>query len=496
MKILFVFSNYAPVGGGGIPIGLSILINIAKQKGHDVKLFDTSYKIRTETYQQQTNFVKTKEHYNYNAEREYLENELVRVFRDEVNKFCPKLICFSTLTPTHELALSLLNGLDKSKDQLVIFGGIHSTVIPEEVIMHEKVDIVCVGEGEKAFSSLLVHLSGEKDYYGINNLWCKKNGEIVKNSIDNFLEPDLIPYSDCDLFDERHLYRSFKGKNMRSLRVEISRGCVYKCSYCTNKNIQNMSKGKIPYFRYKSVDRCIEEFLFYKNILNLEMFYFKDEVFLMLPKKWLREFAKEYKAQINLPFFCQSSAKDINEENVKILKDMGCVAVAMGVEVGNEEFRKKVLNKPVSNAEIVSAVKLLRKNGIRITTYFMIGLPYETRELIFDTIEFQRVLYSIGSSPTHINSFYPFPGCDMEVIAKKEGFINKNFEHNRSTTNAGLDMPQLSAVEIEGLLRTYAAYTRVDKWMYPIIELCEAGDRTGVQILNIINEYYSERADQ
>jgi radical SAM superfamily enzyme YgiQ (UPF0313 family) len=492
MKILFVFPNYAPIGGGGIPIGLSILISIARQKGHEVALFDTSFTLKTYWYNPFTNLKKSEDDYTYQEERRYFLDELVNAFREYVNNYNPDIICVTANSPTYNIGIKLIEGIEEKNGSLVVFGGIHPTVCPDEVIQHESVDIICLGEGELAFPTLLERLANGEDYTNIQNLWVKKNGYVKKNEIGQLIQPDSIPLGDFSLFEEKQFYRIFEGKKVRSLRVEMSRGCVFKCSYCSNKEIQVLLDGKGRYFRHKSVNRGIDELSFYKDYNKLDMLFFKDEVFLLMPKKWMRQFSQEYKSKIKLPFFCQSTAKEINEEKVEMLKDMGCVAVAIGVEVGNEKFRKEVLKKHVSNEQIKRAVYLLVKENIRVTTYFLIGFPYETRDLIFDTIEFQRELYDLGSCPTHINCFYPFPGAELTVIAEKEGFLRKKLDHRKNTTTSGLDMPQLSAKEIEGLYRTYVAYTRVDKWMYPIIELCETGVGKEIQILSLISQHYSE----
>lgn len=490
MRILFVFPNYAPVGGGGMPIGLSILIGIAKSKGHEVMLFDTSFKLKSYWYNPYTSFIKIQDDYSFNNDRSLSMEDIVELFREKVSDFNPDLICISSLTPTHEIGIKLIEGIKNKKHHLIIFGGVHSTVCSEEVIQHKNVDMICISEGEVAFSELLDCLQSGENYTNINNLWIKKNGTIIRNPIGTAINADSIPLCDFSLFESEHFYKPFKGQKMRSARVEVSRGCIYPCSYCSNKYLQGLSKGHGRFFRYKSVSKVIDELLLYKELYNLEMLFLKDEVFLFLPDQWLAEFSVEYKSRINLPFFCQSTAKDINEKKVKLLKDVNCVAVAIGAEVGNEKFRKNILKKPISNDEIKKAVELLVKNGIRVSVYFMIGLPYETRDLIFETIEFQRELYEIGCSPSQINCFHPLPGCELTDIAKREGFFRKDFDHKMTTTIAGLDMPQLSSKEIEGLHRTFSAYTKVEKWMYPIVKMCEEGAGKEIQILEVLNSHY------
>jgi len=492
MKILFLFPNFAPIGGGGPPLGLAILIGIAKSKGHDIYLFDTSFMLNTHWYNPYSNFIKIKDEKYHVTERDLTISDINALFKQKVEEIQPDLICCSSVTPTHEIGRELIGGIDKKKDQIIVCGGLHPTICPEEVIHEKGVDIVCVGEGEIAFSELLDRLSSGGDYWHIKNLWVRRDNKVIRNSIGELIDAEKIPKSDFTLFEEKHFYKPFKGNKVRALRVELSRGCIYPCAYCVNKYLQSLFRGKGKYFRYKSVEQVLSELLFYMERYDLEMLFFKDEIFLFLPDRWLQEFADQYKSKIGLPFFCQSTAKDINTEKVALLKDMNCVAVAMGVEVGNEKYRKQILNKPVSNNEIRNAVLLLGKSGIRTTAYFMMGLPYETRDLIFETIQFQRELFELGCKPSQINCYHPFPGCKLYEIVKKEGFMRKDFDNRKTTVVSALDMPQLSSKEIDGLYRTFSAYTKVEEWMYPIVKLCENGNGKELEIISTINAHYAE----
>jgi len=70
--------------------------------------------------------------------------------------------------------------------------------------------------------------------------------------------------------------------------------------------------------------------------------------------QWLEQFSKLYKRRVNLPFSCDERVELLTDDRVKLLKEANCKQVYLGVESGDEELRKLVLERTMSN-------ELLRK---------------------------------------------------------------------------------------------------------------------------------------
>ena len=85
---------------------------------------------------------------------------------------------------------------------------------------------------------------------------------------------------------------------------------------------------------------------------------------------------------------------------------MKCLYINMGIEAGNPEFRKEILNVNRPNKQILNAFKLVRKHGIYTSAYNVIGFPHETREDIFKTIELNR---QCSPDSIYTQIFYPCP---------------------------------------------------------------------------------------
>ena len=204
--------------------------------------------------------------------------------------------------------------------------------------------------------------------------------------------------------------------------------------YLNNK----LYKGEKCHIRSKRPERLVDEVHTLANTHNLEFILFGDENFLITPKVILRQLADFWIKGVGLPFFCSARAEFVNEEKIRILKDMGCHTLAIGIECGNEEYRKKFLKRHMSNKKIKDAFDLCKKYGIRTTANNMIGLPYETEEIVKKTIDLNIEIQPDSCS----NSiFAPYIGTELHRICVKEKFIEDGIPEEISMRKSILHMP-------------------------------------------------------
>jgi radical SAM superfamily enzyme YgiQ (UPF0313 family) len=148
-------------------------------------------------------------------------------------------------------------------------------------------------------------------------------------------------------------------------------------------------------------------------------------------------FCEQYRKRINLPFYVQTRAESIREDYVKRLAEIGVSTVAMGIENGNEEFRKRVMNRMMSNEVLERAFAIVQKYNIRSTANIIIGTPYEEERMFYDSV---RLLQKIKPVSYSVNYFMPYRGTKMREMAVELGFIPK--DHIINNSNTCLDMPQ------------------------------------------------------
>ncbi len=330
-----------------------------------------------------------------------------------IKNFNPDLIGFSISTFDFHFTINLIKGIRKISKALIVLGGIHPTVAPEESIQYA--DIICLGEGEEAFDELLGKLNSREDYSNIKNLWVKKGKHIIKNELRD-LNQNLDEYvCERDIFN---VSKYVKGRN-NLLDVYAGRGCPYNCSYCVNFYKRNLYKGKGKFVRMRSPENIIKEIKELKNKYQIKRVSFQDDTF-TFNKNWLLKFCNLYKEEVRLPFVCNARVENITEDVAKALKEANCHGLLLGVESGSRRIRQIVLNKPITNDQIINAFQLSKKYGIETLSFNMVGIPYETKKDIYKSIQLNRII-----QPTDIQAtiFQPFPGTELYSLAKEKGWL-------------------------------------------------------------------------
>lgn len=296
-----------------------------------------------------------------------------------LRKMKPDLVGFSISSTDHEWSLPIAKRIKKELHLITIFGGPHPTYFPES-INTPFVDIICIGEGEYALLELMDTLDVHGDITKIQNLYVKKNGSIFRNDVRLLMNLDELPMPDRGLYFKYSFLR-----NTSTKRITPSRGCPYNCSYCYNQKYRQLYKNKGTYVRYRKVESIIDEIVFIKNNARLSYISFVADTF-TTHKKWLKELMEEYDRHVHIPFFCQAQANEVNEEIIQVLKKAGCNYFSFGVESGNERIRKEILNKNISDDQILFVAQLLHKYNIPFCTFNMFGFPEETIKEAFDTL--------------------------------------------------------------------------------------------------------------
>ena len=303
-----------------------------------------------------------------------------------------------------------------------LFGGPHPTFFPE-MIEHEGVDGICVGEGEYATLDLLNALQADAEITGIPNWHFKFNGKIVRNPVRPLLtseQLDELPFPDRDL-----LYNVHPASRRNKIRPFITgRGCPYSCTYCFNKAYRDLYRGLGKTMRRRSVEDVIREIKAVRRRYSLEFITFMDDTFI-LNRQWLQDFAVRYKAEVGLPFWCQVRADLVTDEMMALFKDAGCVSVSFGLEAGNDQLRNAILKRNMSREQILEASRIFRQHGIAFMTNNMLGLPTGSLETDFETLEL-----NVQCRPSYANVFLfqPYPKTELGEWACQEGWMIGSFD--------------------------------------------------------------------
>jgi len=489
-KVLLVYPNYSMVNL--VPTNIAILTACLRQNGFIVDLFDTTFyrtsektldEIRVETLQ-----VRKFSLDDFGVS--FKPGNYIDDFKQKVAEFQPDLIGVTAVEDTWPQARELLGAISDNSAPVIV-GGVFPTLAGDIPIAHPDVDMICIGEGEHAIIELATKLMNGEDYSRIPNLWIKQDGKVIKNAMRPPIALDDVPFGDFDLFEQERFYRPMQGKIMRMVPIETDRGCPYTCRFCEAPSLVELYKEQTGqhYFRRKSWSKVKEEIELFVEKYGANYVYFNAETFLAMSRKEFEEFVDMYQ-HIKIPFWMQTRVETLSEYHIQELERVGCNRISMGLEHGNEEFRKRIVSKGFSNQRIIDLFQLLDRYSIPITVNNIIGFPEETRELIFDTIELNRQL---GSDSCNAYIFTPYRGTAMYNDATSKGYLDADAETNSIITQSILKMPTISQEEILGLVRTFSLYAKFPKEEWPAIAIAEKFTPEGEAKFEELSKLYYER---
>jgi anaerobic magnesium-protoporphyrin IX monomethyl ester cyclase len=305
----------------------------------------------------------------------------------------------------------------------VFVGGPHPMGCPQDVVEIPGVTGVCIGEGEQSVRLIARRIEARESFDSIPNIWFKENDKVIKNPVGH-VESDLdaLPFADRDIFPYRTMLQN-RAINLMGFEFLASRGCVYGCRYCINPLLRKINNSN-PRIRRRSVDNVIKEV---ESVIKQYDYHgiigFHDDIF-TLDVEWVEQFARTFRHAIGLPFWCNAHINELNEEIVANLRRGGCFRVHVGIECGDEQIRGRLLNKRISNREILEKVGILKKHRMKVVTTFMIGLPDETEDNINSSIELCR---DIAPDWVLLSSFCPYPGTDLYDELVSKGKLDPHF---------------------------------------------------------------------
>jgi anaerobic magnesium-protoporphyrin IX monomethyl ester cyclase len=368
------------------PLGLMYLSSLCRSRGHEARLF-------------------------FSSDRDFIER---------LRSYHPQVLAYSVISGSHKPYLRINRAIKDLVPAFSVFGGPHTTFFPE-TIHAAGVDAICVGEGEYAFLELVQRLEDRLDISDIPNLWVKSGGTIFRNPVRDLISDlDGLPFPDRELIygSDRYLQES------KIKRFMSNRGCPFQCTYCFNRSYKEIYKGQ-KIIRWRSVESLIEEIAQCKAEYPLELVRFVDDIFILPPVQWLEEFAASYKRNIRLPFVCNLQVKLVQEHKIRLLKEAGCVAVYMAIEVGNDRMRNVLLERRMTKEEIVRAFDLVHKHGISIAAENILGLPGGSLETDLETLEL-NIRCRVDNPVSTL--FQPYPKTRLGQYALEKGYYNGDLD--------------------------------------------------------------------
>lgn len=379
------------IGQPFAPLGTLYAASYMRNKGYDVKLFDTMFAETADDI------------------KPILESDKPDVFviYDDGFNYLTKMC----LTNMRDAAFRMI-GVAKEMGCKVIVSSSDSTDHFEKYL-DAGADFIIIGEGEQTLLELVNALKNEVvDFIQIPGLAFRNQNATIKTRVRSVMKDlDEIPFPAWDLVDIEPYRQSWlKSVGYFSMNMVTTRGCPFKCNWCAKPIYGNRYNARSP-------QNVADELKWLKSKFGFDHIWFCDDIFGLKPG-WVNEFADIVeREEIHFRFKIQARADLLLQENyIRDLARAGCDNIWMGAESGSQKILD-AMDKGTRVSQIYDATKLLKKCGIKPSFFIQFGYPGETRDDISLTMKMINDLlpHEIGISVS-----YPLPGTVFYEKVKEE----------------------------------------------------------------------------
>jgi len=372
-----------------MPLGLTCIAAVIEDEGHDVAIFDNNA---------------------YKLTHEQLLGEIQGESWDIIG------IGNILTTYTWQKKMFKLLKHEFPNSLLIIGGGLPSSLQDEAMSLIPEVDILCIGEGERTISQILKN-HDTKNWDDVRGILYRKKDKIVRTPPQKLLseeELSKLPHPKYDLLplDIYFKYSSVPQcpeamLSKRRIQMESSRGCPFRCTFCidlstgTPRNLSHSDRAslyvdslpesiKVRYYDPKWVVDLMRE-LRIKYCIDFVNFVGENYT---VNKKSVIEFCdlleKEGLTDLDPPLHWSVAAhvNTIDREMLQRMKDTGCSYLDLGFESMNADVLSKGIVKGATPEKNEWGFRQCIDIGIYPLTNFMIGLPNESIQSVYDTTKF------------------------------------------------------------------------------------------------------------
>lgn len=302
-------------------------------------------------------------------------------------------------------------------DLLVVWGGWHPSLFPEDTLREPSVDATVQGQGEVTFSHLVeAHCAGE-GLDGVEGLCFRSDGQVVRNPARTLVAMETLPAHDYGMIP---VERYFELKGKRQLDYISSTGCPFRCSFCADPFVFGRKWTAV------SPSRMGEEMEFLHERYRFDELAFQDETFFTYRDRVV-EIAEEILSR-DLRFRWTATlradqADRLSEEDFATCVRSGLSRVMIGVEAGTQAMLDW-MKKDIKIEQVLAAADLCRRHGVGGIFPFIVGFPGESEKSIQASLDVARHLRSLDPDfDTPIFFFKPYPGSEITDEAVRQGHV-------------------------------------------------------------------------
>jgi radical SAM superfamily enzyme YgiQ (UPF0313 family) len=356
--------------------------------------------------------------------------------------------------------------LAKRMGIFTVAGGPHPTIMPEFFL--DTVDIVVIGEGERAFADIVSRYPGN-NFAGVPGLVYRRGEETVNTGPCEYItDLDTLPFPAWDLLPMDTYIRSWHYLDSydiatRGTNIIGSRGCPFNCTYC-QPTLRTMFGKKI---RFHSPRYIADEIQHLQKSYGITGIFFHDDTFTS-NRQWLGEVCAEIRRRsITVHWGINSRVDTIDSNMVLMMKEAGLKGVHLGAESGSQRILDTICRKGIKIEQTRAATQAVHDAGVYCFCFFMLGFPTETAHEVRETIKFSLSL-PIDEASFSITTPLPMTHLHRMISNDPNYLFNKplsglNYYSKRSFTDPNLSNAMLHAYHLLALL---LFWTRPKKLQY------------------------------
>ena len=254
----------------------------------------------------------------------------------------PICVGVSSMTgPQLQFALDISAIAKRCGNAPIVWGGVHASLLPEQTLQNENIDIVVRGEGEETFLELVQALDGKRPLSAVPGIWYKENGAIKHTGNRPFVDLNQLPPLSYDLINLAKYRRVMFGVPHQNFFT--SRGCPCQCTFCYNTAFDRKRwRAMEPDLVVKRIKDFVTEYKVQGLIINESNFFVDMDRARCILKGIVRENLGIVISKVNIDV---STLFKLSRDDFALLERAGCRRVPIAIESGSERIRT-LLKKP------------------------------------------------------------------------------------------------------------------------------------------------------
>jgi len=264
-------------------------------------------------------------------------------------------------------------------------------------------DFVLAGEPDLSFRRLLEKLSAGGSLGGDGVAFFNQDGDFVPGEFQRIDSLDELPYADQAAIDHSLYGEPFFGHPYTTFLS--SRGCPFTCTYCVRTYGRKFVKASAPHV-VGEVTAAVREY-------GIKYFRFMDDTFTASRRRVL-EICDGLQKLPGISWSCLSRPNTINGEIAAALKKAGCRRVYVGIESGSQKVLD-YLKRGYQLERVIDNLREVRKSGLEMVGWFIVGSPVEERE---DFEKSLRLARDLKLEYIAVSTLVPYPNTELYELER------------------------------------------------------------------------------